>query len=98
MTVFQKVAALLDETKILTHGDLYLLNIIVDGNSKIAGIVDCGTSGFSIKKREYFETRSRAGDGNWAAATDAIFQCDTTNEIYTLLNESNTELVVYTGY
>jgi hypothetical protein len=97
MTVFQKVAALLDETKIFHARGLTSSKYNCRWQQQITGIVDWATSGFIIKEREYFETRSRVGNGNWAAAVDAIFECDTTNEIHTLLNEFDRELVVYTG-
>jgi hypothetical protein len=94
--LLHKVESLKDPAVVFTHGDLHLDNILVK-DGKISGILDWGTSGYSIKDREYYEAQSRARNQEWKAALDSMFAGEIDMVTYSILEQLNKELVVYSG-
>ncbi|KAL1591486.1 hypothetical protein SLS60_011878 [Paraconiothyrium brasiliense] len=96
-SIIAKISALTEDTKIFSHGDLHLRNILVDGNGKIAAIVDWGSAGFSIPGREYLETKLRARRPDWIKLLDDIFSEDAKAD-YHILRELDQALILYSGF
>lgn len=94
--LLHKIESLKDPAIVFTHGDLHLDNILVK-DGKISGILDWGTSGYAIKDREYYEARSRAGNQEWKVALDLVFSGEIDMVAYSILEELDKELVVYSG-
>lgn len=92
-----KIESLKDPVIVFTHGDLHRDNILVK-DGKISGILDWGSSGYSIKDREYYEARSRARNPEWKAALDLIFAGEIDMVTYSILEQLDKELVVYSGF
>ncbi|KAF2708722.1 kinase-like protein [Pleomassaria siparia CBS 279.74] len=95
--LLRKVGTLEDTAVVFTHGDLHRDNILVK-DGKISGILDWGASGYSIKDREYYEARSRARNPEWKAALDSIFAGELDMATYSILEQLDKELVVYSGF
>ncbi|OAK95088.1 kinase-like protein [Phaeosphaeriaceae sp. SRC1lsM3a] len=96
-SLLQKIETLQDPDIVFTHGDLHRDNILVK-NGKISGILDWGCAGYSIKDREYYEARSRARNPEWEATLDSIFAGEIDATVYSILEELDRELVVYSGF
>lgn len=95
----QAIKNLQDSSVIFTHGDLHLDNILVDSDFRISGVMDWGSSGYSISEREYYEAKSRATDPAWSAAIDTIFERDDSGlNSYSTLAKLDRELVAYSGF
>lgn len=94
--LIEQLRQLTDDTKVFSHGDLHLSNIMVDEQThRIAGIIDWEGAGFSIRGREYFEAKSRARDPAWSAALDEIFD-ENERKPFQLLQQLNQALIRYT--
>ncbi|KAF7191958.1 hypothetical protein HII31_06603 [Pseudocercospora fuligena] len=95
--VAEQLLRLTDDTKVFSHGDLHLGNILVDEETNsITGIIDWEGAGFSIRGREYFEAKCRARDPEWSAALDEIFD-ENERKHYELFKHLNQVLTRYTG-
>ncbi|EUC38038.1 hypothetical protein COCCADRAFT_83792 [Bipolaris zeicola 26-R-13] len=94
--LIHKIESLNEPTIVFTHGDLHRDNILVK-DGKISGILDWGSSGYSIKDREYYEARSRARNQEWKAALDLVFSGEIDMAAYLILEQLDKELVVYSG-
>ncbi|KAJ6282054.1 kinase-like domain-containing protein [Bipolaris maydis] len=94
--LLDNIEGLKDPTIVFTHGDLHRDNILIK-DGKISGILDWGSSGYSIKEREYYEARSRARNQEWKAALDLVFSGETDMVAYSILEQLDKELVVYSG-
>ncbi|KAF3926356.1 hypothetical protein AA313_de0202389 [Arthrobotrys entomopaga] len=82
-----------DNAKVFSHGDLHRGNIMVNEDGEITGIVDWETACFSVKDRDYFETKYRARDQPWSDAIECVFPDD--NKVnYSIFKELEQELVV----
>lgn len=87
---------LTDDTKVFSHGDLHLSNILVDEQTHcVTGIIDWEGAGFSVRGREYFEAKSRARDPEWSAALDEIFD-ENERKPFELFQQLNQALTRYT--
>ena len=86
-----------DESNVFSHGDLHLSNILVDDDCRVTGIIDWEGAGFSFRGREYFETKSRARNPEWADALEAIFRPESRVQ-YDIFQELNQALTLYTGF
>jgi hypothetical protein len=95
--LIHNIDTLQDPVIVFTHGDLHRDNILVK-DGKISGVLDWGCSGYSIKDREYYEARSRARHPEWAAALDLIFAREIDKTTYSILEQIDQELVVYSGF
>jgi aminoglycoside phosphotransferase len=94
--LLHRIRSLKDPIIVFTHGDFHLDNILVK-EGKIFSILDWGTSGYSIKDREYYEARSRARNPEWKAALDLMFTGEIDMGTYSILEQLDKELVVYSG-
>ncbi|KAF1840390.1 kinase-like protein [Cucurbitaria berberidis CBS 394.84] len=94
--LLDKIETLNDSVIVFTHGDLHRDNILVK-NGKITGILDWGSSGYSIMDREYYEARSRARNPEWKAALESVFAGEIDMITYSILEQVDKELVVYSG-
>lgn len=95
--LLHKIESLKDPAIVFTHGDLHRDNILVK-DGKISGILNWGSSGYSIKDREYYEARSRARNQEWKVAIDLMFTGEIDMVTYSILEQLDKELVVYSGF
>ncbi|KAK6516237.1 hypothetical protein TWF506_006146 [Arthrobotrys conoides] len=93
----RRVSALQGEEKVLSHGDLHRDNILVDDDAIVTGIVDWEMASYSIKDRDYFESRYQARDESWLAAIERFFPED--NKVnYELFKELEKTLIIYCDF
>lgn len=95
--LLHKIESLKDPAIVFTHGDLHRDNILVK-DGKVSGILDMDCSGYSIKDREYYEARTRARNQEWKIALDSMFTGEIDTTTYSISEQLNKELVVYSGF
>jgi aminoglycoside phosphotransferase (APT) family kinase protein len=94
--LLHKIETLKDPVIVFTHGDLHRDNILVK-DGKVSGILDWGSSGYSIKDMEYYEARSRARNPAWKAALDLVFAGEYDMVTCSIHEQLDKELVTYSG-